>query len=101
MLKRVYSRSRYMGRKGESEKCRGIDQRVQKRVWGRDQRSQATEIGEGRKGIQLGTTKRIYSQTGIWMGEKRHEEKREEMGRKLEAMEKFLGTRNLEEKVIF
>jgi len=51
MLKRVYSRSRYMGRKGESEKCRGIDQRVQKRVWGRDQRSQATEIGEGRKGI--------------------------------------------------
>jgi len=48
----------------------------------------------------LGTTKRIYSQTGIWMGEKRHEEKREEMGRKLEAMEKFLGTKNLEEKVI-
>jgi len=45
----------------------------------------------------LRIAKGVYGKITIWMGEKKiRKREREEMGRKLELMEKFLGTRNLE-----
>ena len=46
----------------------------------------------------MGIIKGVYGKINIWMGKKEvQKRKRKEMGRELESMEKFLGTRKLEE----
>jgi len=66
MLERIYSRIRYLGRKGEFRECKRSDQRIQKGISERHGRCSVARAQ--RRNILTGrTTREVHGKDAIWM----------------------------------